>query len=229
MLVCAEMELQKIIGVCGRKGGSGKTTLAVHVAAELSSKGRNVVLVDADPQGSANHWSHPGALPVRVEHRPLQSGGDARAWSRAIRSLPTELVVIDSAPHLDSGMGATVGISDVVALPCGPSGLDLLALGETIGLVRQIKAARGDSKPVVTIVPTRVDTRTAAGRQLQAVLEAQGENVAPALRLRMALADAFNTGEWVGSFAPDSPAHEDVKAITLHILKLLGEKPGRKR
>ena len=227
--VSRSLENMTTIGVCGRKGGSGKTTTAVHLAAELASRGERVVLIDCDPQGSANHWSKPGQLPMPVHHLPLTDAKGIGAWSRTINGLGMDFVVLDSAPHLDTGMGATVGISDVVVLPCGPSGLDLLALGETIGVVQQIRTARGDGKPHITLVPNRIDTRTAAGRQLEGALKGFGEDVAPALHLRMALADAFNLGAWVGSYAPGSPAHAEVKALTDHVLKLAGQKPGKKR
>lgn len=219
--------MQSVIGVCGRKGGSGKTTVAVHIAAEMSSRGRKVALVDTDPQGSARHWAEPGELPMPVIHKPIQDNREIRAWSRALREIQADILVIDSAPHLDTGMGATVGLSDVVALPCGPSGLDLLALGETLGLVRQIREARGDGGPEITIVPTRVDSRTVSGRQLVDALRDLGETVAPTLHHRTALADAFNVGGWVGSFAPHSDAHEEIRVLTDHILKLI--RSGRRK
>jgi len=61
-----------IIGVIGRKGGVGKTTIAVHLAAELSTGKQTVAVVDCDAQGSATYWSDPGQLPVPVLHHPLE-------------------------------------------------------------------------------------------------------------------------------------------------------------
>lgn len=220
---------RKIIGVVGRKGGSGKTTSAVHVAAELHHRGRSVVLVDADLQGSAQHWAAPGRLPMKVQHMPLTSDVDIRTWSRTLRALATEFVLIDSAPHLDRGMGATVGIADLVLLPCGPSGLDVAALLETRDFVREARKSRGDHLPKILLLPTRVDTRTGSGRELETTLRTLGEEIAPPLHLRMAMSDAFNTGGWVGSYAPGSAAYAEVRKLTDHILKTLGEKPARKR
>ena len=88
----------RTVGVCGRKGGSGKTTTAVHLAAELASRGMSVSLVDCDIQGSAAHWSQPGMLPMPVHHRPLESGQDIGKWSAGIRALPVDYLILDSPP-----------------------------------------------------------------------------------------------------------------------------------
>lgn len=46
-----------IIAVLNQKGGVGKTTIALHVAAGLVFQQTRVLLVDADPQGSARDWA----------------------------------------------------------------------------------------------------------------------------------------------------------------------------
>ncbi len=73
-----------VIGVIGRKGGSGKTTIAVHLAAVFATQGKNVALVDADTQGSATYWAEPGHLPMQVVHRPLE-----QTWPAGPVSLPS--------------------------------------------------------------------------------------------------------------------------------------------
>jgi chromosome partitioning protein len=67
----------QVITVSGLKGGSGKTTTAVNVACALASKGRRVLLLDCDPQGSATAWAEPGALPIKVVPLPID---DERQW-----------------------------------------------------------------------------------------------------------------------------------------------------
>lgn len=207
-----------IVGVCGRKGGSGKTTVSVHLAAELARRGLSVALVDCDSQGSATHWSQPGRLPMPVHHRPLDSSQDVRRWSVGIRSIEASYLVLDSPPHLDAALGGVIGLSDVAAIPCGPSGLDLIATAETIALVRDIRSARGDDKPFISLIPNRVDQRTGSGRELHSALKAMGEDVAPDIHSRTAFADSFNLGQWVGEYAAGSMAHLEVEAVTHHLL-----------
>lgn len=208
-----------IISVCGRKGGCGKTTIAVHLAAELASRGASVVLVDCDVQGSASYWAEPGKLPMPVNHMPLESDDQVAEWSRGIRAIKAEHVVLDSPPHLNAALGGVIGLSDLAVVPCGPSGLDLIATGETIGLIQEIREARGNGKPGIILVPNRTDQRTASGRELSAALKGMGQPVGPEIRSRTAFSDAFNIGQWVGAYAPKSKAHEEIKSLCAYVLK----------
>lgn len=207
------------IGVCGRKGGCGKTTISIHLAAELTARGSSVVLIDCDVQGSATHWAEPGKLPMRVEHMPLESNDQVAEWSKAIKNIKSDYVILDSPPHLNAALGGVIGLSDLAVVPCGPSGMDLIATGETIGLIREIREARGGKRPLLVLVPTRTDRRTASGRELSETLADMGEPVAPEIRSRTAFSDAFNSGQWVGAYVPESPAHAEMQALSDFILK----------
>ena len=66
---------------------------------------------------------------------------------------------------------------------------------------------RGAGKPEVLLVPTKVDRRTGAGREIEAVLSDFREPVAPAVSLRAAHVDAFGAGRWIGEYAPRSAGH----------------------
>ena len=213
----------RIIGVCGRKGGSGKTTTAVHLGAELAARGLSVAVIDCDVQGSATHWAQPGCLPMPVHHMPLEADDQVREWSKEVKSLNAEYIVLDSPPHLNAALGGVIGLSDVAVIPCGPSGLDLIATGETVGLVREIRDARGNGRPLMLLVPNRVDKRTASGRELRSALLEMGEPIGPEIHYRTAFADAFNVGQWVGAYAPSSPAHREMKLLAGHVMKRLEE------
>lgn len=214
-----------IISVCGRKGGCGKTTVAVHLAAEFAARGLTSVLVDCDIQGSATYWAEPGKLPMPVKRMPLENGKEVGGWSRDIRDIKADYVVLDSPPHLDAALGGVIGLSDLAVVPCGPSGVDLIATGETIGLIREIRQARGNGRPAIVLVPNRTDKRTASGRELTGALGKMGEPVTPEIHARTAFSDAFNSGQWVGAYAPRSPAHEEIRALADAILKRLRKKP----
>jgi len=212
----------RIVGVVGRKGGVGKTSIAVHMAADLATrKRRKVLLVDADMQGSATYWAEPGNLPVTVTHLPLEADNQVAAWSRKVRDLDADVVVLDGPPHLNAALGGIIGLADLVVIPCGPSGLDLVATGEAVGLVREIRGARGGKRPGVVLVPNRVDRRTTSGRELPEALADLGEAVGPAVGDRTAISDAFNAGTWIGEYAPNSIARREIGALADFVWKRL--------
>jgi chromosome partitioning protein len=203
--------MARVIAVVGRKGGIGKTTVSVHLAGELAARGRRVHLVDSDPQGSAAQWAAPGNLGLPVEHLPV-TVEQLKPWVERVRRVEAEVVILDCPPHLDAALGAAVGLADLAVLPCGPSGLDMMAMSEVLAVVRQARAHRA-GKPTAMIVPNRVDRRTSEGREIVDELAKLGEPVGPALAYRSAFVRAFNTGDTVGAFAPGSAADVEVKAL----------------
>lgn len=216
-----------MIGVAGRKGGSGKTTTAVHLAAELASRGKSVVLVDCDTQGSARHWAEPGNLPMPVHHLPIDHDDQVETWTRAVHRFGADFIVLDSPPYLNAALGGVIGLSDVVVVPCGPSGMELMATAEMVGLIRDVQRERSGA-PKILLVPSRVDRRTASGRELGDALADMGEAVAPEIRMRTAFSDAFNVGACVGSYAAGSAAHDEMRALTDAVLGALGTPAKRK-
>src|SRR4051812_6334711 len=85
--------MAQTIAVVGRKGGIGKTTVAVHLAGELATQGRRVALIDADPQGSANQWAAPGRLPVSVDHLPV-SPENLQDWVLRLRRVKADVLIL---------------------------------------------------------------------------------------------------------------------------------------
>jgi len=209
-----------IIGVAARKGGAGKTTVAIHLAGALSGRGYVVALVDADLQGSAAHWAELGQLPFPVHALPLETDSQVASWSRQVRDLEADLVVIDSPPHLNAALGGVLGLADLVLVPCAASGLDLLATQETLGVVRDVRGVR-HGKPKTLLVPNRVDIRTGSGQMLAETLKQLGEPVAPSLGDRTAFSDSFNAGQWVGVFAASSVAFREADLLALAVLKTI--------
>lgn len=199
-----------IVALAQRKGGVGKTTLAVSVAAELSERGYDVGLVDADPQGSACEWARPGNLSFPVYELPFDREPVA-LWARRIRMMAGECIVVD-APPADAAVGAAVAIADVLLVPCTPSGLDLESTAHTLGIVRAVRERR-QAHLGVALVPNRVDSRTLEGRQVIDELRAFGETVAGPIGNRSAFVRAFSLGCSVADLAPAGKADLEVRAL----------------
>jgi len=202
--------MSTIIAIAQRKGGVGKTTIAVCITAELARRGHGIALVDADPQRSASLWAEPGQLEFPVYEIGL--GTDSVAiWTRDVLDVQSDLLVIDTAPN-EREMGASIALANLILVPCTASGLDVEATATTLAIIEAVRARRTAPAKVI-LVPNRVDVRTLEGRQLVQELKAFGEIVAPAVCARSAFVRAFSVGQSVASFAPDEPADFEIRAL----------------
>jgi len=212
-----------VIAVGNLKGGVGKSTVAVNLACETSSQRRAVILVDADAQGTASYWLGLGRLPIRGEAMPLEHQRDADRWIRRVIALrdETELVVIDLPPHIGAATEAALVIADLFVVPVTASGADILATEKALALLKEARQVRGDGKPACLVVPSKVDRRTAAGREVEEALKQLGEPIAPAICQRTAFVDSFSAGEWIGDFAPESVATTEIEALAERVRRAL--------
>jgi chromosome partitioning protein len=212
LLSSALQFLPMILTVANLKGGVGKTNLAVNLACALAG-----YLVDADPQGTAWVWLSKGQLPIQGRHLPLDSG-QIKAWLRELDRIETRPLVIDCPPALSNATRASLFISDLVVIPVSPSGADIWATKSVLELLSEVRADR-KGLPASLLVPSRVDRRTSAGRELPEVLKAFQEPVGPVVHQLTGFVDSFSSGQWIGDFAPLSPAHQEILDLTEVIKK----------
>lgn len=126
----------KAISLLAQKGGTGKTTLSIHLAVRASLAGLKVLLVDIDPQGSATAWWQ-----RRYEQKPELVQGSGRELAGILETAESQsydLVVIDSAPHSSRDALTSAQLSDRVYIPTRPAILDLDAIGASTDLVLEI-------------------------------------------------------------------------------------------
>jgi chromosome partitioning protein len=208
------------IAVTQRKGGVGKTTIAICIAAELARRGYDVALVDSDPQRSASQWAEPGNLEFPVYEMALE-GTSVFAWAQEVRNIEAGLVVIDTAPNARE-MGASIALANLILVPCTGSGLDLEATAHTLAVIGAARERRRDPIKVV-LVPNRLDRRTLEGRQLIEELSEFGEIVAPPIASRSAFVRSFTTGQSVASFMPGDSADREIQALARLVEKAVLE------
>jgi chromosome partitioning protein len=209
------------IAVAQRKGGVGKTTLAVCLAAELNSRGNTVVLIDADAQRSAAQWAQPGNLRFPVYDVALVDQAVA-TWAHELAraSKLYNFVIVDTAPH-EYAVSASVAVSDLVIVPCTPSGLDLNATARTLEIIDMVRA-RKRGQPSLILVPNRVDARTREGRQIGVALSGFNEVVSPTIGDRAAFVRAFSTGQTVAEMPDGLAAHREIQMLCDLVEKALG-------
>lgn len=124
----------KLIAFMNEKGGSGKSTLATNLAVALHRRGKKVVLVDADPQGTARDWR--AASPEGADLPPVVAL-DRPQMLASIPSLAAEFVVIDTPAKAEAMAAGVVRVCHLALIVIQPSGADVWASAATVKLIRQ--------------------------------------------------------------------------------------------
>jgi len=214
------------VAVVGEKGGSGKSTVSINVAAELASRGYRTVLVDADPQGTALVWAGIAAEAGHAGPRTLALGDNLRAELPGIAA-EHEWTVVDLPGRASKRTIGAVLVADVALLPCGPSPADVWALASTVELLGGVREVRADLK--LAVVVNRTD-RTAIGASSRAALEGLGVPVlAAALGDRASYREALAAGRGVTGYARTSVAAREVRALVDELETLAGSKSRRRK
>jgi chromosome partitioning protein len=207
----------RVLALLSQKGGSGKTTLAAHLAVAFGGF-RRVVLVDTDPQRSAAAWwrAREAARPELIEAEAEGITGTLRG----IRAAGAGLVIIDSMPSVKSEIGSIARAADYVLIPCRPSILDLRAVGGTVELV---KAARVAAAIVLNAVPAArgVGEASVTVEARRALAQYGVPVLSIAIGQRAVLAHALAAGLAVEEYEPASRAAGEIRDLVRIVEKQL--------
>lgn len=212
----------KIIGLVQRKGGCGKTTIAINLSGALHSRGYSVTLVDADPQRSSFDIAEVGKLPFTTIESTFSNSRQMGRWADDIREINSDFVIIDSPPLLDDVFGGTIAISNLVLVPCTPSGIDLAVTHTTLDVINEMREK--DGEPKILLVPSRVDLRTRLGTEVKDALSDLGHETSETIGDRSAYIDSLIEGKWIGDYKPTHIASLENDALALKVLKMLKHK-----
>ena len=182
-----------IIACVNQKGGVGKTTLAVHLAAWARVLYRRVALLDADMQRTASRWVQrmERNIIVACEHE-----ADAIIETAVELATRNEIVVADGAASLAESTRALLLVADVAVIPCGASVPELEATAATVRMLHTAQTVRERGRPNGLVALTRLrHDRCRLVREVPAAAASLGLPVCEhVLRLREAVADAPGQG-----------------------------------
>jgi chromosome partitioning protein len=209
------------IALVSLKGGSGKTTAVINLAAFFRGAGHRTLLVDTDKQQTLRRWSR-RAEQCGLE-APVVVAMDAdRKFRTHLRELTPgyEVVLIDTAPQLGPDARAVMAAADLCVFPVVPGAADVWALQDTLEAFGEVQAhIEGLDGAVLLNRADRTTLATVLARQIGAL------NVpvlnAP-LRARVAFGEAMLAGSAVLEHAPDSDAAFEVRTLGRELLALAG-------
>lgn len=212
----------KVISILNQKGGVGKTTISVNLASAIAKKGKSVLLVDADPQGSALDW-----FASRSDEMEPLFPVVGCAKPNLHKTIPDlgkgrDVVVIDGAPRVTDLARAAIMASDLVLIPVQPSPYDVWAAEEVVKLIKEAQIYRPEIQAAFVI--NRKIAKTAIGRDIVDALEGfEIEVLDSTLSQRVVYAESAAVG--VAVFEQDfkSYATREVNRLAKEVLNVLGE------
>lgn len=206
-----------IISLASLKGGSGKSTLTLHLGHEIARQKRRVIVIDADPQASATNWAG-----VREDKPPFQVVAMPREnLHRDVADLVQgfDHCIIDTPPRTSGLARSAILASDLVLIPVQPSSLDIWAASETVTLISEAQQFKPDIRAAFVI--NRKVTNTALGRE---VLEALKDYPFPVLKTSIGQRIAFSEasmGYTVMELDAKSTASNEVRLLAKDVLNLM--------
>ena len=204
----------KTLAILSRKGGTGKTTLAVHLAVAAEAAGLTTAVIDLDPQASATKWAdtRDGDSPVVISAHAI---GLPQILHTA-ESNGVSLCILDTAPKSGEDAEDAAKAADLALIPCRPARFDLEAIGSTIRI-------GNDAKVPMRVVFNAVPARSSMIYRAKRAIEVYDVPVAPCqIGERVDFSHSVVDGLTAQEFKPRGKASLEVQALYRYITKEMG-------
>jgi chromosome partitioning protein len=194
-----------IIGIASQKGGSGKTTLAGHLAVEAERAGSApVALIDTDPQGSLSEWWNAREAPTPCFART--TAATLKHDVEQLRDLGMNLLFIDTPPAIEATIGDVIELCDLIIIPVRPSPHDLRAVGATVEMAERA------GKPLIFVVNGATPRARITNEAVMAL--SQHGTLAPViLHQRTGFAASMIDGRTVGEIKGEARSADEITRL----------------
>lgn len=199
--------MPKVIALAQQKGGVGKSTLAIHIATELTRRGHKVAIVDLDPQGTVTKWQT-----RRSDPWPVVIPTTITRLGDALKGLQgNDFIILDLPGRRGPDVTGGLRVADLILVPARPLDIDIEASGETIATAQRLRKRYAF---VMTAVPF-------GGKRAVEFIEMIRQRNLPVIDAivmeRFAYPDAINAGMGVSQY--DNKAGAEIAALTTAVLK----------
>lgn len=224
-LLLYNYDMSYIITIINQKGGVGKSTIALNLAAALSDNNHSVFVIDADPQGTLSMWAK-----ARARQTPSKIKSNIsitqKSWSseeilKLTQPPNYDFTIIDCGPANNKIAKATLVVSTLALIPISPSPLDIDSVRATIELIQQ-GAARGAVKLKAYLLISKKIVGTNLGKEArQACQMLKLPVLKTEISQRIALCESAITGQSVLEYASNSMAAKEFIMLEKEVKKCL--------
>lgn len=208
-----------VISFLNQKGGVGKSTLSINVAACFALLGQKVLLIDADKQGTSSTWA---SLRSETGFQVVSMSRENMARDALRLAADFDFTIIDGPPQAETISRSCIVASDLVVVPIEPGGASRWSSDLT---VRQLKEAQ-ELKPTLKcgFVVSRKIGSTVLGRDTRTMASDAGiPTFETEIEQRVAYAEAMTMGKTIFEWSGRTQAVTDIQALTHELLDVLNE------
>lgn len=203
--------LRALVGI---KGGSGKSTIAVHLATYLHRQGKRVAVLDADPQNTSRRWLSQVCPEIPVE--AVAEGRNVFDCARKLKDF--EEIVCDAPAGMIGEIENVLKIADFAIIGSGPHLEDLFVASKTVEMAKKEAKRRRGAPLAIKIVLSRINHRSLVGREAIETAATICRVASAVLSQRAAFADSWNRLVWDQGYGA-RPAADEMTALCKELTK----------